>query len=84
MLGASSRARERAAGGDPCINCDLTVTSNLGSSVTVFLGKPIYWLPDADDRARSAVDADFAIWEAEMTDGPATAQARPSDPPGRR
>ena len=24
MLGASSRARERAAGGDPCINCDLT------------------------------------------------------------
>jgi hypothetical protein len=31
-------------GGYPCPfgGCDLTVTNNLGSSVTVFLGKPIY------------------------------------------
>jgi hypothetical protein len=30
--------------GYPCPfgGCDLTVTNNLGSSVTVFLGKPIY------------------------------------------
>ena len=34
----------RHSGGYPCPfgGCDLTVTSNLGSSVTVFLGKPIY------------------------------------------
>jgi hypothetical protein len=42
VLGASSRARERAAGGDPCINCDLTVTNSLGSSLTVTLPKPVY------------------------------------------
>jgi len=29
-------------GGDPCINCDLTVTNNLGSLVMVFLGRPSY------------------------------------------
>jgi len=34
----------RGGGGYPCPfgGCDLTVTNNLGSSVTVFLGKPIY------------------------------------------
>ena len=34
----------RYHGGYPCPfgGCDLTVTNNLGSSVTVFLGKPIY------------------------------------------
>ena len=34
----------RHSGGYPCPfgGCDLTVTNNLGSSVTVFLGKPIY------------------------------------------
>ena len=34
----------RGSGGYPCPvgGCDLTVTNNLGSSVTVFLGKPIY------------------------------------------
>jgi hypothetical protein len=34
----------RGGGGYPCPSggCDLTVTNNLGSSVTVFLGKPIY------------------------------------------
>jgi hypothetical protein len=29
-------------GGDPCENCDLTVTNNLGSTATVFLGTPSY------------------------------------------
>jgi len=35
----------RIGTGYPCplrTGCDLTVTNNLGSSVTVFLGKPIY------------------------------------------
>jgi hypothetical protein len=32
----------RYGGGNPCTNCDLTVTNNLGSAITVFLGKPIY------------------------------------------
>jgi len=34
----------RGGGGYPCPfgGCDLTVTNNLGSSVTVFLGKPTY------------------------------------------
>jgi len=34
----------RKGTGYPCPlgGCDLTVTNNLGSSVTVFLGKPIY------------------------------------------
>jgi hypothetical protein len=36
----------------------------------------VHLLPDANDRARSAVDADFAVQEAAMPDGPATAQGR--------
>ena len=34
----------RGGSGYPCPfgGCDLTVTNNLGSSATVFLGKPIY------------------------------------------
>ena len=34
----------RGGGGYPCPfgGCDLTVTNNLGSSATVFLGKPTY------------------------------------------
>jgi integrase len=31
-------------------------------------------MPSSDDRARSAVDTDFAAWDAGMSDGPATAQ----------
>ena len=36
------QVRLRYGGGNPCTDCDLTVTSNLGSSITVFLGKAIY------------------------------------------
>jgi integrase len=34
----------------------------------------VHLMPSSDDRMRQAVDTDFAQWETEMSDGPATAQ----------
>ena len=34
----------------------------------------VHLMPDADGRARQAVDGDFAQWESEMSHGPETAQ----------
>jgi hypothetical protein len=44
-------------------------------------------MPSSDDRMRQAVDTDFAQWETEMSDGPATAQGcgnAPAIQPGWR
>ena len=34
----------------------------------------VHLMPSSDNRMRQAVDTDFAQWETEMSDGPATAQ----------
>ena len=34
----------------------------------------VHLMPSSDDRMRSAVDTDFAAWEAEVSDGPETAR----------
>ena len=34
----------------------------------------VHLMPSSDDRMRQAVDTDFALWETEISDGPATAR----------
>ena len=46
----------------------------LPESVALRLSAYVHLMPSSDDRMRQAVDTDFAQWETEMSDGPATAQ----------
>ena len=47
--------------------------ADLGAGLGLRQGEA-FGLAVDDDRMRQAVDTDFAQWETEMSDGPATAQ----------